>query len=366
VARDKFSYQGLDPIADRIRRNAEDIGYLVVVDRTDRKHAETLGRFDLTEEAAQPYLEGEPDEEDEEFEGYLARPMGVIDEDEDLDDEDDDQEESEPEPPEPAEPGDDRGPMPMSLVAEAAIRWVKDIAARNTVGEEWRRYRVKVFGPKGIRQIDSGQFVCRNHDFDLDVPAADEVLRELRIPEPDLDRIEKAGMAKGIKALGDYYAQWGQIVLGSMGQLQGVNNAMLARMHRQLHESRGHVDELIAAMLESRIAESKLAGERRSEDHAADARTQLAQHALQQLGDAAKAFLASKGVSPEMADVLGVLGHSPELLGVLNDPEVRSLMNEPANLKALAAMLKQAAVQARAAREAANPTDPGADQAAAG
>ena len=357
MARDKFSYQGLDPIADRIRRSADDIGYLVVVDRTDRKHAETLGRFDLTEESALPYIEGEPDDEDEEFEGYLARPMGV---------DDDDEQEPEAEAPDPPEPRDDRGPMPMSLVAEAAIRWVKDIAARNTVGEEWRRYRVKVFSPKGIRQVDSGQFVCRNHDFDLDVPAADEVLRELRIPEPDLDRAEKSGMAKGIKALGDYYAQWGQIVLGSMGQLQGVNNAMLARMHRQLQESRGHVDELIAAMLESRIAETKLAGERRSEDHAADARTQLAQHALQQLGDAAKAFLAAKGVSPEMADVLGVLGHSPELLGVLNDPEVRSLMNEPANLKALAAMLKQAAAQARAAREATHHTDPGAEQAAAG
>jgi len=364
VARDKFSYQGLDPIADRIRRSADDIGYLVVVDRTDRKHAETLGRFDLTEESALPYIEGEPDDEDEEFEGYLARPMGVDDDDEDLDDDDD--EEPEADPPDPPEPRDDRGPMPMSLVAEAAIRWVKDIAARNTVGEEWRRYRVKVFSPKGIRQVDSGQFVCRNHDFDLDVPAANEVLRELRIPEPDLDRAEKAGMAKGIKALGDYYAQWGQIVLGSMGQLQGVNNAMLARMHRQLQESRGHVDELIAAMLESRIAETKLAGERKTEEHAADARTQLAQHALQQLGDAAKAFLAAKGVSPEMSDLLGVLGHSPELIGVLNDPEVRALMNEPANLKALAAMLKQAAVQARAARDAANHTDPGAEQAAAG
>ena len=342
--REKFSYQGLEPIADRIRRNADDIGYLVIVDRTDRRHGETLGRFDLTEEFAHPYLTGGI-EEDEEFEGYLARPMGV--DDDELDDDSSDEDEREPAP-----RGDDGGPLPMSAIAEAAVRWVRDIAARNTVGEEWRRYRVKVFSPKGARQLDSGQFVCRNHDYDLDVPAADELLRELRIPEPDLDRAERAGMSKGIKALGDYYAQWGQIVLGSMGQLQGVNNAMLARLHRQLQESRGHVDELIAAMLESRVAESKLTNERRTEEHASDARTMLANQALQQLGEAAKAFLAAKGVGPEMADIMGTLGHSPELVAVLTDPDVKSLMNDPANLKALAAMLKAAGEQARAVRAA--------------
>ena len=343
MARDKFSYQGLDPIADRIRCSADDIGYLVVVDRTDRKHAETLGRFDLTEESALPYIEGEPDDEDEEFEGYLARPMGV---------DDDDEQEPEAEAPDPPEPRDDRGPMPMSLVAEAAIRWVKDIAARNTVGEEWRRYRVKVFSPKGIRQMDSGQFVCRNHDFDLDVPAADEVLRELRIPEPDLDRAEKAGMAKGIKALGDYYAQWGQIVLGSMGQLQGVNNAMLSRHHRQLQHSQNHVDQLVAAILTYRVAEAELAEQRRSADRSDDSRTVLAQQALQQLGDAAKALLAARGVTPELADALGAIGQSPELVATLNEPDVRDLMHDPNNLRLLAAMLKQAAQQARALRDA--------------
>ncbi len=349
MPREKFSYQGLDPIADRIRRNADDIGYLVIVDRTDRARGETLGRFDLTEECAHPYLAGD-EEPDEEFEGYLARPMSELEDDEDLEDDDEDSLTPEPE--------EDGGPVPMAAIAEAAIRWVKDIAARNTVGEEWRRYRVKVFSPKGARQLDSGQFVCRNHDYDVDVPAADDVLRELRIPEPNLDRAEKAGMAKGIRALGDYYAQWGNIVLGSMGQLQGVNNAMLSRLHRQLQESRGHVDELIAAMLETRIAETRLANERVSAEQAADARTVLANQALQQLGEAAKAFLAAKGVSPEMADIMGSLSNSPELVAVLADPDVRSLMNDPANLKALAAMLKAAAEQNRAVRAAAQPTAP--------
>ena len=146
-----------------------------------------------------------------------------------------------------------------------------------------------------------------------------------------------------------------------MGQLQHVNNAMLSRLHAQLTESRGQVDELVAAMLESRIADTRLANERKAEEASADTRTLLAQQALQQLGDAAKAFLTAKGVHPEMADVLGALGQSPELVATLNDPEVKVLMQDPTNLQALAGMLKQAAAQARAMRQAhtQNPTAAG-------
>ena len=93
-------------------------------------------------------------------------------------------------------------------------------------------------------------------------------------------------------------------------------------------------------------------------------RPTLTQHTLQQRGQAAKA------VSPEMADVLGAISQSPDLVAALGDPDVKALMQEPANLKALAGMLKGAAAQARAVREAANapglPTPEPAHQSAAG
>ena len=161
-----------------------------------------------------------------------------------------------------------------------------------------------------------------------------------------------AATSKGMRALGDYYAQWGQIVLGSVGQLQGVNNAMLSRLHRQLQHSQNHVDQLVAAILTYRVAEAELAEQRRSADRSDDSRTVLAQQALQQLGDAAKALLAARGVTPELADALGAIGQSPELVATLNEPDVRDLMHDPNNLRLLAAMLKQAAQQARALRDA--------------
>ena len=77
--------------------------------------------------------------------------------------------------------------------------------------------------------------------------------------EPSFEEAASAGASKGIKALGDYYAQWGRIVLGSVGQLQGVNNHMLARLHRQLNESRDQVDQLVGAILENRFNELQAA-----------------------------------------------------------------------------------------------------------
>ena len=49
--------------------------------------------------------------------------------------------------------------------------------------------------------------------------------------------------------------------------------------------------------------------------------------------------------------MLGTLGQSPELMATLNDPDVRLLMHDGNNLKLLAGLLKQAAEQARAARD---------------
>ena len=369
MGREKFTFQGLDPIEKRLKRLAEDVDYITVTDRTDRKHEEMLGRFELTLADALPYLDDTPswddlDDDVEDADDGVGSAFGELDaEDED-------------------EPGD-VAPEPEVRDAEsdavryatAACRWLRDIATRNTVGESYRRFRMKAYGPKGVRVVDTGSFLCRNESFDLDlplgaVPQGPSADSALQIPTPTFEQVETKGAAKGIQALGDYYAQWGRIVLGSMGQLQHVNNDMLARLHRQLQDSRGQVDELVAAILEFRAAEMKVGADKAAEERANDTRTMLAQQALQQLGEAAKAFLAAKGVSPEMADVLGAISQSPDLVAALGDPDVKALMQEPANLKALAGMLKGAAAQARAVREAANapgvPTPEPAHQSAAG
>ncbi len=59
---------------------------------------------------------------------------------------------------------------------------------------------------------------------------------------------------------------------------------------------------------------------RKADEHQQDARTELARHALKQLGDAAQALVLAKGLPPDVADLMGVLGTSPDLLATLGTP----------------------------------------------
>ena len=366
MGRARLTFEGLDSIERRLRRVGPDASHVMVWDRTERNAEENLGRFDLTPADALPYLDEnwQPDFDDDSV--AMDDDPGDEPEDTGLADAMDEGGEDPPEPVEapshaPAPGKRDPRTVTQAQIAEAACRWLRDIAARNTLAEPYRRFRVKIYGPKGVRTVDSGSFVCRNddHDLDLPVPAQNSPLSEpvhrphdREIPPPSFETVEVTSAGRGMRALGDYYAQWGRIVLGSVHQLQGVNNAMVHKLHKQLDASRDQVDELVGAILNLRAAEMELAEKQRATDKTEDTRAEIAKHALQQLGDAAKAFLAAKGVTPEMADVLGTLGQSPELMATLNDPDVRLLMQDGNNLKLLAGLLKQAAEQARAARDA--------------
>jgi len=376
-----FSFEDIEFVETRILNLAPKIGYIVLEDRTNRSAEERMGRFNFDEAHAEPYLED-----------AAAHPVGMLpaartaqadeeeDDEESIDEERDDGDEDEEDQDEGAGdqepvdtwprsfPGDSQGSSRLNLApltpvdfARAACRWIRDCAIRNTVGETYRRFRVRIYGPKGSPKIDAGTFLCRNHSWTEQPPAASEVMPDLRIPTPSFDQSAKDSTLKGIKALGDYYAQWGQIVLGSVGQLQGVNNSMLARLHRQLQESRGQVDELVASILEYRHNEVETAERRRLEEHAGDTRSELARDALQQLGTAATAFLAGRSLPPDLLETFGALSTSPELTEALRDPRVREMMKEPDNLRGLAAMLQAAGQQAQAAQHAqATPAQPGA------
>jgi hypothetical protein len=102
----QFTFEGFEAVAARIRAAAGGAAYLVVQDRTVRGQDVRLGRHDLADDGEE--------------------------------------------------------------ATAAAVAWLADLARRNTVGEPWRRFRVKVWGPKGLRLVDSGQFVCRNGGFDLE------------------------------------------------------------------------------------------------------------------------------------------------------------------------------------------------------
>lgn len=190
-------------------------------------------------------------------------------------------------------------------------------------------------GPKGLSMVHSGQFVCR------------EVVRDTPTPA----QAEADGVAHGMAALGRFYAEWGQMVLGSITHIQGINEDLTGRLHQQLTESRSQVDTLVGSILEARVQEASAREERALQSEQSDTRASLARDALQQIGEAAKAFWMSQGLPPESAELLQLLGRSSKLQDALNDPRVRELMKNPKHLDDLAGMLQHVASQAAAANE---------------
>jgi hypothetical protein len=215
-------------------------------------------------------------------------------------------------------------------IAEQALCWIRSAAIEGTRGHGWRRFRVKSMGPKGLSMVHSGQFVCREREEDHPTPK----------------QAEDSGVAHGMAALGRYYAEWGQMVLGSITHLQGIHEDLTGRLHEQLTESRGQVDTLVGSILEARVKDATAREERALQSEQHDTRASLARDALQQIGDAAKAFWMSQGLPPDTAELLELLGRSPRLSEALNKPEVRDLMKNPKHLEDLAAMLEHVAAQA--------------------
>ena len=227
----------------------------------------------------------------------------------------------------------------------AALLWLRQTARLNTLGLPSCRFRVRLYGPKGMSVIDGGHFACHDTRAELQ----DGELPPLpNLPAPREDLLAEAASLPATALLGEFYNEWARIVLGSVGQLQGINNQMLGRLHTELQQSRGQVDQLVASILDNQIKELEVAREQAGAEREGDARRELAREAIGQLGQAASAFLTSKGLSPDMVDLFGVLGSSPELMATLKKPGVRALMSDPDNLKGLAAMLAQAADAAQA------------------
>jgi len=304
VSNDQFAFDQFDELEARLRRVAHDAAYAVVWDRTDREVDEKLGRFDFAPANVQINLA------DDVLDSGLR---------------------------EDAE-------LPPGAQSEALCRWLRGVALSNMEGADLRRFRVRVYGSKGSAILETGSYACRRVKAPFEFP----VIPALRDPDGKpltYTQASERGAARGMEALAIYYAQWGQLLLGSVAQMQGINNQMHTQLYDQLRGARGQVDQLLASVLESRANEIELAQDHQLAQTADGARTALLKEAMDQLGQAARVMVAGKGVSPELTEVLGAISGSPELMATLTDPEVRKLMREPANLQGLAQMLKAAAAQ---------------------
>ena len=158
---ERFEYEGLDDLIDKVRSLDEDASYMVLFDRTDRQHERTVARLDLDEEGAAQWL---------------------------------------------------RVPYSLENALDGACQWLHRMSASNTIGEPSRRYRLRVYGPKGLSTLVSGSFACRDLGY---------IMEPGELPEA-IQMVD--GEAVGMAALGQYYAQFGKLLLASTMRLQSMSN----------------------------------------------------------------------------------------------------------------------------------------------
>jgi len=177
----RFSFEGLDAVVARILRHAPEAGYITIKDRTDRAREEPVGRFNLDEYDARAYLKPRVTDE----------PPTAVD------------------------------------LAKSACRWLRDIVARHWTGEEFRRFRVRIYQPNGAKLLGGGQFVCRDQLWaDLGRDGVDPTeIGDQPSTAPTLDTDSMATAPESVEAPGDDCVVWsliGRPFPGSAGPTPGI------------------------------------------------------------------------------------------------------------------------------------------------
>lgn len=166
------------------------------------------------------------------------------------------------------------------------------------------------------------------------------------------------GTVGAFRALNEGYTQFGSAMMHGIGQLQDMMNQVLRDRGEELGQYRDQVNQLINHVLEFRVKEVEAQTDV-LQAQVTDQRTALARDAITQLGDTARAFFVSRGVSPELVDLLNSIGSNPELLGVLQEPSVKAMLSDPENQRALAISLRQIGQQQQALKMGAGAPSPG-------
>ncbi len=303
MAAEAFHFTGLESVRLQMLEKLSDLSYMAIFDRTDRRQEDSLGRFDLDEDAVRLYLAAQRAA----GRGEEATPDDLV----------------------------AVGALTRRDRIEAAVRWLTQLVSDNMGDFPVRRFRVRMQGLKGVKAHNTVMVTCTNREAVRNHRESNQI----PMPSARLSEIAPTQTVAEARAVSELYARWAEIMLGTMAQVQRVNSASIEQLGEQLADSREQVDQLVAAILERNVAEVKQEAVRVHDAKEADTRTALARDALKQLGDATRTFFTAKGMPPEMADLFQKIGQSPELMSALNDPKVRELMNNPENLKDLSNML---------------------------
>ncbi|TNE90367.1 MAG: hypothetical protein EP330_08610 [Deltaproteobacteria bacterium] len=224
------------------------------------------------------------------------------------------------------------------------------------------KMRVRACCPKGVGSVWTRTVTC------IDTLADRAIVMPPPVePEPDRDEPEVGALTvpppdRSEEAEGFYWVElaYRKLIdrqLTATGRLTQLYDNIIVRLDKRLDKSEDQNEKVITALLDYRALEAERAFEHAATEGRDELAAQVAHSALEQIGGAARMYMAAQtGTSPELLDLVELVGQHPKLVETLKQPAVRELLRDPETVEMISVLIEHTA-QARAA-EAAQPAEP--------
>jgi hypothetical protein len=344
---------GLDVTYSCLHELRDDIGYLSISEVTDRNRSIAGARVDFSGVGLSPWMKRESTDDDKE--------------------EDEEEGEGEDEEEDEAGPGGlggalDRDVVDTALLAIAARRWIRETTDSLMAGRPHVKFKVGLWTPRGTTLLHSSRFEAKNPGArrrEADEEADVEAERRIAAKLPDLTPTVATPPTRPgpfppeeriWQSLGDGYANLISLAQSTYSHIAKLHGAEIVSLSDQNRRLLGTVESLSSDLRQVHVGTAEMDRAEVRDAGEAKVREELGKQFIQELGSLGRAFAASKiGIPPELADVVGALGASPDLMEALKLPEVRAMLNDEGTLKELAALLKMSAKATAAKPQPATP-----------
>ncbi len=335
---ERWRFDGWPQVADMVRERAHEAAYLILQDRTERTlpggGEPTVERFDFDNRAELAKARRTMGST------TPARPSYATD--------DDDEDESDEEEEEEEEEDDADEAALCAQLAEQAIAKMHDAAIRCCMGESHRRFRLRVHGPKGDKIVASGNFTLQcldGGDENLPVPPAPPVQASPgahAMPSvAELDaKVIPSTLVKPYKALGDHFAQLLTLVFSSMQHIQGLHLSLNDQFAGQNKDLWRQNDQLLATIVTLKGMEGVNAAAR-DDDDTKKRKLQVAEKAIDKMGEIGKLLMMTKGLDPALAEIFSQFADDPRFKAIIAQPELKEVLSSAANREAFVGMLQR-------------------------
>lgn len=356
-----YLYESWEEVQAMVRELAPKSGYVTVTDKTAQRE-EQITRYDFDDAEELRIIDAEvairlqrPDEADDDEEDHT-----LDGEDEGADDE------ADPGKP-PPDPDDDdaAAELRQDLLISRCLAQIRRYAEGCMAGETAKVFRARCFMPKASTCLGSKQFVLRNIATYAagdgpptpavaapasplaTIPIGKDAAVNGAAPAYDLN----IGLASvnGFRALGEQYRLFGNMVLTGAERIAKVQEGNVGTLTKELTDARGVIDQLLATIVTLRGVDATSSEKAASAMSEAE-RSKLGKQAIETIGDVGKAFLVSRGLTPEAVIVLNAVGANPRLVAFLGRTDVQLYLRDENEVDALIAML-DAAIQHKAASQ---------------